>query len=878
MSDPNEQPDPHEAARDRLTDRVLAEAFGGEQPPDLADAILNQAEEQKVSVASQETPSNDGRSRKLRFPSLVEMGVVVTCCGLLVALMLPAVQSARQAGRVAAHLPQEESFETDALAVLPKPDANELRYQTPSAPVTSEEAIVSSDQERYARVAGPETLTEEAAPAAASVDFVEEPMQVADGRGLQKTERRLGPASIFNTNPAQGSVPKIEYRVSEETKRGLAATAKQRHRFGMTSGGRAGAPIEQAGESLPSPYYLTDDVQYYAPAKPKGQASEQLARSPQASADEKRMRPSAVALGVPVQVNEGAEVQPRSKRANQKNLSTFSEMERAKLPGRTAGRSDQGYASSADKLYWTHSDKDGSVPAASKVRKQDLRWFEPVELGAHLGDQYTPIHENPFITPKGGDALSTFSIDVDTASYANARQYLMQSRLLPPASAVRVEELINYFDYGYEGPAADSEDPFAASMEVQACPWKPNHQLVRIGIKGREVAVEKRPLSNLVFLVDVSGSMNQPNKLPLVVSGLQALTDRLGENDRVAIVVYAGSEGVVLPSTSGEQRDEIRSALSRLRAGGSTAGGAGLKLAYEIAERNQIPGGVNRVVLCTDGDFNVGLTGTEELTKLVETRAKETGVFLTVLGFGRGNLNDAMLESISGRGDGHYAYIDSEKEARRVLSRNLSGTLLTIAKDVKLQVEFNPVKVASYRLVGYENRVMAAKDFNDDTKDAGEIGAGHTVTALYEVVPVGAEPELPPVDGLKYQQADGSGPTAEKGNEPVASEEPAADSNELLTLKIRYKQPTGGASKKLEFPLLAVEFTRGFDSRLVSDDFRWAAAVAEFGLLLRGSQHAGDASFDSVLELARPAIGDDPQGYRAELLDLVNRAKELRGE
>ncbi|WP_197526293.1 vWA domain-containing protein [Botrimarina colliarenosi] len=541
-------------------------------------------------------------------------------------------------------------------------------------------------------------------------------------------------------------------------------------------------------------------------------------------------------------------------------------------------RRDSGWFHSIDKLYWSESKpstaiglggliNDATVPSGGVKIGRDFYYREPP-----LHDRYEAIHENAFTKPAGEDALSTFSIDVDTASYSNVRQYLLDMRRLPPADAVRVEELVNYFDYAYEAPKEAAEEPFAASLGCFACPWAPSHKLVRIGVKGREVDADKRPLSNLVFLVDVSGSMNDRNKLPLVISGLEALTDRLGENDRVAIVVYAGSEGVVLPSTSGDRKDEIRSALGRLQAGGSTAGGAGLKLAYEIAERNQIGGGVNRVVLCTDGDFNVGLTGTEELAKLVETRAKETGVFLTVLGFGRGNLNDAMLEEISGRGDGHYAYIDNEKEARRVLSRDLSGTLVTIAKDVKLQVEFNPAKVASYRLIGYENRVMAAKDFNDDTKDAGEIGAGHTVTALYEIVPVGVEEPAPPVDGLKYQPA----PVEEDAARVDLigeSAQPTVFAAELLTLKIRYKQPEGGASKKLEFPL--EDAGKSFAD--ADDDFRWAAAVAEFGMLLRGSSHAGDATLDSVLEIARGALGADDGGYRAEFLDLVRRAQELRG-
>lgn len=511
--------------------------------------------------------------------------------------------------------------------------------------------------------------------------------------------------------------------------------------------------------------------------------------------------------------------------------------------------------------------------ARSTERLLSLRSRSP-ESVSH--DRYEPIHENAFVKPVGEDALSTFSIDVDTASYANVRQYLRDMRQMPSADAVRIEELVNYFDYGYEAPKPENEEPFAANLGCSACPWKPEHKLVRIGVKGREVAVDKRPLSNLVFLVDVSGSMNEENKLPLVVSGLQALVNKLGENDRVAIVVYAGSEGLVLPSTSGEQKDVIRTALDRLTAGGSTAGGAGLRLAYEIAEKNKIVGGVNRVVLCTDGDFNVGMTGTEEIAQFVETRAKETNVYLTVLGFGRGNLNDAMLEQISGRGDGNYAYIDDFKEAHRVLSSDLSKTLVAIAKDVKMQVEFNPKKVASYRLIGYENRVMAAEDFNNDAKDAGDIGAGHTVTALYEVVPIGVEEPAPAVDGLKYQ-ADAAAVEDDAAHVELTadSEEPTAFADELLTLKIRYKQPEGGASKKIEFPLEDGESDKSVAE--ADADFRWAAAVAEFGMLLRNSRHVGDGSFDAVLELARGAIGDDPQGYRAEFVDLVRRAKEVSG-
>jgi len=512
------------------------------------------------------------------------------------------------------------------------------------------------------------------------------------------------------------------------------------------------------------------------------------------------------------------------------------------------------------------------------------------------GDKYTAIHENPFVATRGEGALSTFSIDVDTASYANVRQFLNSGRM-PPPDAVRLEELINYFDYGYAGPAdadASSEDtpvaespgetapssspspqgeagqaPFAAHVEVAGCPWTPAHRLVRIGVKGREIDREKRPLTNLVFLVDVSGSMNNPQKHPLVIEGLKALAKQLGENDRVAIVVYASREGLALPSITGSDQETILAALDNLRAGGSTAGGAGIRLAYQVAEDHFIQGGVNRVILCTDGDFNVGTTSTAELERLVTQKAKETGVFLSVCGFGRGNLNDAMMETISGKGNGNYYYIDSQDEAEKVFVKGLTGTLVTIAKDVKIQVEFNPAKVAGYRLLGYENRMLRAQDFNDDKKDAGEIGAGHTVTALYELVPAGEQAPAPAVDELKYQRTAGLTPEA-------------AASDETLTLKMRYKQPDGDVSSKLQWPI--TDTGKAFGE--ASADLQFAASVASFGMQLRGSKHAGDATLDAVLEIAQATLTDDengdtpsdPNGYRAEFVELVNKAKQLSGE
>jgi Ca-activated chloride channel family protein len=537
-------------------------------------------------------------------------------------------------------------------------------------------------------------------------------------------------------------------------------------------------------------------------------------------------------------------------------------------------------------------------------------------VGPHsAGDQYAPIHENPFVKAVGGDAVSTFSIDVDTASYANVRQFLLDMRQLPPPDAVRIEELINYFHYDYAPPTPPapgsaggsspvdgtptdaaappaSPPPFAAHVEVATCPWAPEHRLVRIGIKGREISREKRPPSNLVFLVDVSGSMDEPNKLPLVVDGLRQLTRELGENDRVAIVVYASTEGLALESTRGDKRAVILAALDHLKAGGSTAGGAGIQLAYQIAEEHFIPGGTNRVILCTDGDFNVGVTSTAELERLVTQKALDTKVFLSVLGFGRGNLNDAMMQTIADRGNGNHHYVDNLREARKVLVEEMTGTLITIAKDVKIQVEFNPAQAAAYRLLGYENRLLRTEDFNDDTKDAGEIGAGHTVTALYEVIPAGQPVGISAADALKYQPTENEGRSILSGNNLSGSNDAAdpetaatageqtdkmahptgAVSGELLTLKMRFKEPEGDLSRKLEWPVTDA----GTSFSEATDDFRFAAAVASFGLELRGSKYRGNATLDATAEIAASSLGRDAGGYRTEFIELVRRAKELR--
>jgi Ca-activated chloride channel homolog len=471
-------------------------------------------------------------------------------------------------------------------------------------------------------------------------------------------------------------------------------------------------------------------------------------------------------------------------------------------------------------------------------------------------EAYDRIYENDFLSP-AREPLSTFSIDVDTASYSNTRRFLLTEKRPPPKDAVRIEELVNYFPYQYGTP--EDGKPFATHVEVGECPWNKEHRLVRIGLKGREIDKAKRPPSNLVFLIDISGSMSAPNRLPLVKRGLRLLVDELNENDRVAIVVYASGTGVALPSTPASDKQTILGTLDRLQAAGSTNGGAGIQLAYDQATANFLKGGTNRVILCTDGDFNVGVTNQGDLTRLIEDKAK-SGVFLTVLGFGMGNLKDSTLEKLADKGHGNYAYIDTLNEARKVLVEQMGGTLVCIAKDVKVQVEFNPEKVTAYRLIGYENRLMRAQDFNDDKKDAGDIGAGHTVTALYEVVPAGKQVKLPDVDPLKYQQ-----PTAPAN---------AARGPDLLTLKLRFKDPEGEKSELLEFPVV----DGGAKLDATTEDFRFAAAVAEFGLLLGGSRHKADANFNQVRALASGARTYDPSGYRAEFLELVQAAEGLAGK
>ena len=467
-------------------------------------------------------------------------------------------------------------------------------------------------------------------------------------------------------------------------------------------------------------------------------------------------------------------------------------------------------------------------------------------------EEYDEIVENDYKNPLK-EPLSTLSIDVDTASYSNVRRFLTSNNL-PPKDSVRIEELINYFSYDY--PLPQNNQPFSRIMEVAECPWNENNWLVQVGIQGFEMHPDELPPCNLVFLIDASGSMSSANKLPLLKTAMGLLSDKLRPQDSVSIVVYAGAAGLVLEPTAGNNKPAIMRALDQLQAGGSTNGGAGIQLAYDIAQQNYIPGGINRVMLATDGDFNVGVSDRDSLIRLIEDK-RESNIFLTVLGFGMGNLKDGTMEQLANKGNGTYAYIDTLAEARKVLIHELGSTLFTIAKDVKIQVEFNPAYVAEYRLIGYENRLLADEDFNDDTKDAGEIGSGHTVTALYEIVPHSGRPS---VDPLKYQQS-----------QPVNTLPQTLYNDEILTLKVRYKEPEGNTSQLLtsvlNIPVKPIEET--------STSFRFSASVAIFGLILRDSAHKNNASLELAKSLAMSAMGEDIYGYRREFIDLISIADTL---
>jgi Ca-activated chloride channel homolog len=480
--------------------------------------------------------------------------------------------------------------------------------------------------------------------------------------------------------------------------------------------------------------------------------------------------------------------------------------------------------------------------------------YEPDQyVESHNTEAYNTIVENEFLGSKE-NPLSTFSIDVDGASYSNSRRYI-ESGSLPPTDAVRIEEYINYFDYNY--PQPKSEHPFSINTEVSDCPWNKEHKLIHIGLQGKRIPFEQIAPMNLVFLIDVSGSMSDVNKLPLLKKSLCLLVDRMRSQDRIALTVYAGAAGLVLPSTSAADKQTIKDALEKLNAGGSTAGGEGIILAYKVAKENFIPNGINRVILATDGDFNIGSSSDGEMTRLIEEKRKE-GTFISVLGLGMGNYKDSKMETIADNGNGNYFYIDNIDEAKKVLVTELDGTLYTIAKDVKLQLEFNPAKIKAYRLVGYENRLLKKEDFNNDQKDAGELGAGHSVTALYEIITTDSKEALnTKVDDLKYSQT-----TVNKN---------ATASNELMTVKFRYKNPKDTVSKLIVQTLA----DKSVSLENTSENFRFSAAVAEFGMMLRDSKFKAASSFAQIIEMANNSKGKDEEGYRAEFVKLVKTSELL---
>ncbi|CAK8712548.1 VWFA domain-containing protein [Candidatus Electronema halotolerans] len=527
----------------------------------------------------------------------------------------------------------------------------------------------------------------------------------------------------------------------------------------------------------------------------------------------------------------------------------------------------QAAAEQADNLIADNNQRDaaaGNVSLRTSKAVPAVLYESRIDLSAPIvqspapqwnRESYNAVNENGFIRT-ANDPLSTFSIDVDTASYSNVRRFINQGQM-PPPGAVRIEEMINYFSYSY--PQPDGEHPFSVTTELGPCPWKNGHKVVRIGLKAKDIDKKDLPPSNLVFLIDVSGSMSDANKLPLLKQAMKMLVRQLNAKDRIAIVVYAGSDHLALEPTPGSDQGTIFNAIDSLGAGGSTHASSGIVTAYQLAAQTFMPGGNNRVILASDGDFNVGVTSRDALQKLIEEK-RQSGIYLTVLGFGMGNYHDDTMEILADKGNGNYAYIDNLLEAKKVMVKEMSGTLFALAKDVKIQVEFNPVKVGAYRLIGYENRALADEDFNDDKKDAGEIGVGHTVTALYELIPVGGQ-DVPSVDPLKYQQTD---------TKPAQ----AALANELMTVKLRYKPLQSDKSVLLD------TVVQDNDSSLdkTSNDFRFAAAVAGYGMLLTGSEQAGGLNWQQVLDLAKNARGQDEDGWRAEFIRLVETTELLAKE
>ncbi len=718
-------------------------------------------------------------------------------------------------------------------------------------------------------------------------------IQAGDAKPLREAEQAQGLGVQPRSGAGQASGKRVELAVTEqgnlEQQKGLATRGGQ-----QPAGGRQQSGGQQVGNQGQK---SSQSRQLFAYAVPKpGQAGQQQAAAGKpnagqnAAGDKKAgeakfgsidfaLDPSASAPQGPGQQAQGQQGQ-QGQQGGQQNQQGRGQQGQS---GPDAGGQSQGqsgppqapmlalkqeFAIDSNALAKDITDGTSKTIVVPPPAAEPEAIVPALEQAQPIGNErFTPIVENPFeaVTPE--NPLSTFSIDVDTAGYANVRRYLTQN-LWPPADAVRIEEMVNYFDYDYAPPSATDDVPFAVHTEVVRCPWNPDNRLLRIGLKGQEIDFAQRKPSNLVFLVDVSGSMNQPNKLPLVKAGLRMLVEQLGENDKIALVVYAGNSGLALPSTRGDQKETVLSAIDRLTPGGSTHGSAGLVLAYQIAVENFVQGGINRVILATDGDFNVGVTGPDAVSALAAEKAK-TGVFLNVLGVGDGNLKDETMEKIADKGNGTYNYLDTLLEARKVLVEQVGGTLVTIAKDVKIQVEFNPAKVAMFRLVGYENRLLADADFADDTKDAGEIGSGHTVTALYELVP-----RMTPEQVAQLKVDVPAPAVGQRYVKPAEVKDEAKTSHELLTVHLRYKAPEGHKSTPIDHPVP----DNVKDLGRASADTKFAAAVAEFGMLLRGSRFVGQGNLNAVLELARANLGPDPSGRRHEFADLVEKARILRGQ
>ncbi len=523
------------------------------------------------------------------------------------------------------------------------------------------------------------------------------------------------------------------------------------------------------------------------------------------------------------------------------DITTAEEAEAPKKLSRTEGLMDFALNGSTS--------RQKAAPMRAQVQPGAYMDQAPVDFNT---EEYDRIHENEFLAAKE-NPLSTFSIDVDTASYSNVRRFISYNQL-PPKDSVRIEEMINYFTYEYPQPSG--EHPFSVATEISESPWNKENRLIHIGIQGKSLNYGELKPGNLVFLVDSSGSMSSPNKLPLLKKSLRMMLDELGKQDRIAIVAYAGSAGLVLPSTPATEKETIINALESLNAGGSTAGGQGIELAYKVAKKNLIDGGNNRVILCTDGDFNVGVSSTGDLVRLIEEKRKDD-IYLTICGFGMGNYKDGRMEQISNAGNGNYFYIDSIRESKKVFVTEMRANMFTIAKDVKIQIEFNPAKVKAYRLVGYENRMLKKEDFNNDKKDAGELGAGHTVTALYEIIPAGSNQKVNGVDELKYQKS-------------VATN--ASATSEIMTLKLRYKPAQSNTSSLITIPVQ----DRGTKLAQSSNNFRFSAAVAGYGMILRDSKFKNSLTLNEVIAMARNSVGNDVDGYRREFITLVETTALLK--